>query len=97
MEKDKISYLAKLSFINLTTEEEQEFLKQLNDLFEHIEETLDNVNENEIETKEIIRNKLELFHEDSIKKEFTREEMLMNVNKEKNGYILVPKIIKEDN
>ncbi len=97
MEKEKVSYLAGLSFISLTAEEEDEFVKQLNDLFAHIEETLDNVNEKEIEITEIALNELKLFHKDKIKKDYTREEMLMNVNKEKKGFILVPKIIKEDN
>ena len=97
MKNDELEHLAKLSFINLTDEENIEFEKQLNELIAHIEDTLGKINwENNIAQK-IGLNKVELFHDDYVIESNVKDEIFTNIRREKNGFVIVPKIIKEGN
>lgn len=96
MDKDQIRHLAELSYIDLTEEEKDEFLNQLKEIFIHIEDVMSNAEYASIDTAFIEKQYLENIDEDTVSESFSREEMLLNAKREKNGFVLVPKIIKGD-
>ncbi|MGE3063318.1 MAG: Asp-tRNA(Asn)/Glu-tRNA(Gln) amidotransferase subunit GatC [bacterium] len=96
MEKEKIIMLAKTAFINLTDEQAERFLNELEEIVHSIEKTLDTVNLNEVKEGEYFKKNLNLLQNDSPERAFDRETMMMNAKRQKDGYILVPKLIKED-
>lgn len=96
MNKDHIRYLADLSYIELTDEEKDEFLTQLKDIFLHVEDVMSDAEYASIDTAFIEEQYLDNIDDDVIRELFSREEMLLNAKREKNGFVLVPKIIKGD-
>lgn len=96
MDKAELKELAQLCYIDLNDEEQSEFSDQLREIFNHIEDTLKNVDPEKIPYQRISLDKLEIYNDDVPCCEYTREDMLVNAKREKNGFILVPKIIRED-
>lgn len=96
MNKDHIRYLADLSYIELTDEEKDEFLTQLKEIFLHVEDVMSDAEYASIDTAFIEEHYLDNIDDDVIRESSSREEMLLNAKREKNGFVLVPKIIKGD-
>jgi aspartyl/glutamyl-tRNA(Asn/Gln) amidotransferase C subunit len=96
MEKDKILLLAKTAFIELTDEQAEKFLIELEEIVGNIKTTLDSVNLKDVHDGDYYKKRLTLLIGDSPERSFDRESMMMNSKRQKDGYILVPKLIKED-
>ncbi len=94
MDAKELKELAQLCYVDLNEEEQSEFSKQLMEIFSHIENTLKNIDPEKIPHQRISLDKLEIFNDDMPQCDFKREEMLLNARREKNGFVLVPKIIK---
>ncbi len=97
MNKKDLNYLAELSYIQLSENESEEFNEQLIELFKHIENALSGFNVLKITDNRENEQCIELTHNDCCDKSYNKESMLVNVKNERNGFILVPKIIREDN
>lgn len=96
MEKEKILLLAKTAFLELKDEQADKYLNELEEIVQSIEKTLDSVNLKNVSQGDYIKKEITLLAEDAVKKDFDRETMMMNSKRQKDGYILVPKLIKED-
>lgn len=96
MEKREILELAKTAFISLTEEQAEKFLTELEEIVGSIEEALDSVNLKDVKEGEYSKKFIDLFAEDSPENHFDRESMMMNAKRQKDGFILVPKLIKEE-
>ncbi|MDD3803106.1 MAG: Asp-tRNA(Asn)/Glu-tRNA(Gln) amidotransferase subunit GatC [bacterium] len=96
MEKEKIIMLAKTAFVSLNDEQTERFLNELEEIVRNIENTLDKVNLKEVPEGRYFKEFIDLMPEDAPERKFDRETMMMNAKKQKNSYILVPKLIKED-
>jgi len=94
MDINRIKHLAELSYIDLTDNEKDEFLAQLKELFNHIEHVINNAEYRNIDNDDAHNRYLTLMHDDAEDDIFLREDIIFNAKREKNGYILVPKIIK---
>lgn len=97
MDKIKISDLAKLSFINLTGDETAEFTHQLKEIVESIEATLDRIDLSRVQDGDYYKKSINIMRDDKPESRYLREMMLLNAKTVKDGYILVPKLIKEEN
>lgn len=95
MNREEIKFLAKLSYITLTEKEEKEFEEQLKDIIRHIEETMSKIDLSGIPKDFLSKKRMELLRSDEVHK-WTREDVMYNSKRIKNGYLLVPKIIKGD-
>ena len=93
MNREEIKFLAKLSYINLTETEEREFEDQLKEIILHIEETMSKIDLSEISKDAFNKKKMDIMRIDETYK-WTREDVMFNAKRVKNGYVLVPKIIK---
>lgn len=93
MNREEIKFLAKLSYITLTDKEEKEFEEQLKEIIVHIEKTMSKIDLSGIPKDFLSKKKMELLREDEPVK-WTREDVMFNAKRVKNGYILVPKIMK---
>lgn len=97
MDRETIRHLAELSYIDLTEDERDEFINQLKEIFIHIEDVMGNAEYASIDATSLQEHYLENIDEDKVNESFRREAMLLNAKREKNGFVLVPKIIKGDN
>ncbi len=96
MNKKDLNHLAELSYIQLSESESEEFNEQLIELFKHIENALSGFNVSEKTDNREDEQFIKLIHDDCCDESYSKELMLVNVKNERNGFILVPKIIKED-
>ncbi len=97
MNKKELNHLAELSYIQLSESESEEFNEQLIELFKHIENALSGFNVLKSTDNRANEQYIELIHDDCCDESFNKELILVNVKNERNGFILVPKIIREDN
>ncbi len=97
MNKKDLNHLAELSYIQLSENESEEFNEQLVELFKHIENALSGFNVLKIIDNRENEQCIKLTHNDCYDESYNKESMLVNVKNERNGFILVPKIIREDN
>ncbi|PIP14269.1 MAG: Asp-tRNA(Asn)/Glu-tRNA(Gln) amidotransferase GatCAB subunit C [bacterium (Candidatus Stahlbacteria) CG23_combo_of_CG06-09_8_20_14_all_34_7] len=95
MEKEEILILAKMAFIELTDKHAEKYLSEIEEIVQNIEKTLDSLNLKDVSNGDYFKKYLTLLMNDSSEKSFDRETMMMNSKRQKDGYILVPKLIKE--
>lgn len=96
MKKETLEHLAELSYVNLSDEEAEEFKKQLNSIFKHIEKTLQSVSPDKTKEGLYTKDAISIFNDDEVNCPYMKSEMLLNAKREKNGFILVPKVIEEE-
>lgn len=93
IDENDIIKAAKLARIDLSSEEKDEFSKQLSGIIEYVEKI------NELDTAAVaaadhIVEVSNVFRKDVVKKSFERDELALNAPDFKDGYIVVPKIIE---
>jgi aspartyl-tRNA(Asn)/glutamyl-tRNA(Gln) amidotransferase subunit C len=85
--------ISKLAMIEISPEEKDDFLKQVNNIVEYIDKinTLDTSN---VEATEYIFELKNVFREDKLGQSIDSNELKKIVPDYKDGYIVVPKIIE---
>jgi aspartyl-tRNA(Asn)/glutamyl-tRNA(Gln) amidotransferase subunit C len=93
--EDELIKLAKLSMIEISSEEKDDFLKQMNKIMEYIDKI------NELDTSDVkptnhIFELKNVFREDKVQESIDPDELKKMVpdSDYKDGYIVVPKIIE---
>jgi aspartyl-tRNA(Asn)/glutamyl-tRNA(Gln) amidotransferase subunit C len=93
--KDVLDSLSKLAMLNLSDEEKEKLIPQLNEIINYFKKL------NDLDTKNIkpithpIEGLKNVFREDIPKKSLTNKEALKNAQHKKDGYFKAPRILKE--
>jgi len=93
--KDDLDSLSKLAMLNLSDEEKEKLIPQLNEIIKYFKKL------NDLDTKNIkpithpIEGLKNVFREDIPKESLTNEEALKNAQHKKDGYFKAPRILKE--
>lgn len=86
-----VEHVAKLARLELTEEEKVKFSKQLGDILTYAEQ-MNEIDTTGIEPMSHAIPVVNVFREDKVECELTREELMMNAPMEENGFFRVPKI-----
>lgn len=93
---DEVKHIAKLSKLNLTSDEITKFQKQLSKIIEYISE-LSEVDTSNIEPTSQTTGLENVFRSDETKPvNFTQEEALSGTDKTKNGYFVVDQVLDKE-
>ena len=93
--KDDLENLSKLAMLNLSDEEKEKLIPQLNEIINYFKKL------NDLNTKNIkpithpIEGLKNVYREDIPKESLTNEEALKNAQHKKDGYFKAPRILKE--
>jgi aspartyl-tRNA(Asn)/glutamyl-tRNA(Gln) amidotransferase subunit C len=93
--KDDLESLSKLAMLNLSDEEKEKLIPQLNEIIKYFKKL------NDLDTKNIqpithpIEGLKNVFRKDAPKKSLSTEEALKNAQHKKDGYFKAPRILKE--
>ena len=93
--KDDLDSLSKLAMLNLSDEEKEKLIPQLNEIIKYFKKL------NDLDTKNIkpithpIEGLKNVFREDVPKESLSNEEALKNAQHKKDGYFKAPRILKE--
>ena len=93
--KDDLDNLSKLAMLNLSDEEKEKLIPQLNEIINYFKKL------NDLNTKNIkpithpIEGLKNVYREDIPKESLTNEEALKNAQHKKDGYFKAPRILKE--
>lgn len=93
--KDTIDYVSKLALVDLTTEEKEQFSKQLSEILSYFKKLKDLDTADVKPTTHPIEGLKNVFREDVPRKSLSREEALKNAEHKKDGYFKAPRILKE--
>ena len=91
--EEEMIKIAKLAMIEISSEEKDEFLKQLNSSMEYIDKINELDTSNVEPTNQIFELK-NVFREDKIQPSIDSDEFKKIVPDYKDGYIVVPKILE---
>jgi aspartyl-tRNA(Asn)/glutamyl-tRNA(Gln) amidotransferase subunit C len=92
--KDTLDYLSKLALIELTEEEKEEFILELENILMYFKK-INNLNTDDVEpTRHPIDDLNNVFREDVARKSLSNEEALKNAKYSKDGYFKAPKVLK---
>jgi aspartyl-tRNA(Asn)/glutamyl-tRNA(Gln) amidotransferase subunit C len=93
--KDDLENLSKLAMLNLSDEEKEKLIPQLNEIIKYFKKL------NDLDTKNIqpithpIEGLKNVFRKDVPKESLSTEEALKNAQHKKEGYFKAPRILKE--
>jgi aspartyl-tRNA(Asn)/glutamyl-tRNA(Gln) amidotransferase subunit C len=93
--KDDLESLSKLAMLNLSDEEKEKLIPQLNEIIEYFKKLNDLDTENIKPITHPIEGLKNVFREDIPKESLTNEEALKNAQHKKDGYFKAPRILKE--
>ena len=93
--KDDLESLSKLAMLNLSDEEKEKLIPQLNDIIEYFKKLNDLDTENVKPITHPIEGLKNVFREDTPSESLTNEEALKNAQHKKDGYFKAPRILKE--
>ena len=92
--KEQVKHVSKLAHINITNEEENMYLKQLNDILNEIKK----IEEVDVSDEEIMISsvdKTNCYKEDIVGVMDKKEEILKNSKLRKGDFIVVPKVLND--
>jgi len=92
VDKETVKYIAKLSKLKLSEEEEQKFTLELNTILGYMEK-LNSIDTSDVEPLSYPIDGMNVFREDEIKKSVERDEVLKNAPSKTDEYFKVPKIL----
>ncbi|MCF6157412.1 MAG: Asp-tRNA(Asn)/Glu-tRNA(Gln) amidotransferase subunit GatC [wastewater metagenome] len=93
MDKKLIEYVASLSRLELTRDEEEMFMNQLTDILSYIEK-LRKLNTEDVKPMAYPLNKSNVFREDKLCPSTSKEEILANAPAKIDAFFKVPKVIE---
>ncbi|NQT94973.1 MAG: Asp-tRNA(Asn)/Glu-tRNA(Gln) amidotransferase subunit GatC [Candidatus Omnitrophica bacterium] len=93
IKKDTIRYVANLARIELNSDEEKLFAKQLNDILAYMDK-INKLDTGSIEPMSHAVSIGNVFREDSVKESLSNEEALKNSPDKKDKFFKVPKVIE---
>ena len=91
VDEEKIKHIAKLAKININEEETKILSKQVEQILEYVEQ-LNEIDEN-IEPLDNLTGNYNRFREDVVLNFENKEKIIENAPKNKDGFILVPKVL----
>ncbi|MBI2351778.1 MAG: Asp-tRNA(Asn)/Glu-tRNA(Gln) amidotransferase subunit GatC [Deltaproteobacteria bacterium] len=93
LEKEKVSYVARLARLRLTEEETKLFSRQLGDVLTYIEK-LNELNTSDVPPTMHVLPLKNVFRKDDVSRSITQEDALSNAPHGEKGLFRVPKIIE---
>ncbi len=92
IEKKDVEYVAKLAKLELSEEQKDLFLKQLNDILSYFKK-LNELDTEQVEPTYHISNSSNPFHEDTLRPSLPQKTVMDLTQNTKDGYFKVPKIL----
>jgi len=92
IKKIDVEYISKLAKLELSEEQKELFLKQLNDILSYFKK-LNELDTEHVEPTSHILHFSNLLHEDTIKPSLSQETVLNLTQYKKDGYFKVPRIL----
>ena len=91
--KDDVKYIAKLSRIKFTEQEEENFLKGFNSILDHVAK-INSVNTDGIEPCSNVFSLHNVLREDKAQASYSPEKLLENAPAKEDNAYLVPKVVE---
>ena len=88
---DNVKHVAKLARLELTEEETEKYSKQLGDILKYVEQ-MNEVDTTGVEPMSHAIPVVNVFREDVVVQEQTKEELMANAPSKEDGFFRVPKI-----
>ena len=89
---ETVNHIAKLANLNISSEEIEDYKKNLQDILEFAE-IINGIDTNNIGETIGANEKSNVFRKDEVKKSEAREELLKNAPSQEEGMIRIPKVI----
>ena len=90
--KETVRQVAELSRLNLTAEEEEQFVQDMNTIVSYVNK-LNDLSTEGIKPMECVRQINNVFREDEVKESLSREKILANAYSTEDGCFKVPRIV----
>jgi len=97
LSKETLEYISKLALIDLTEEEKEEFIFQLENILKYFKKLNSLYTDNVEPMRHPIDNLNNVFREDIPWKSLSNDEALKNAEYTKDGYFKVPRVLKGKN
>jgi aspartyl-tRNA(Asn)/glutamyl-tRNA(Gln) amidotransferase subunit C len=97
LSKETLEYISKLALIDLTEEEKEEFIFQLENILKYFKKLNRLYTDNVEPMRHPIDNLNNVFREDIPWKSLSNDEALKNAEYTKDGYFKVPRVLKGKN
>lgn len=91
--RDTIEYISYLARLNLTEEEKERLVIELNDIVSHVE-ILHELDTTDVLPMEHVTSMINVFREDVVEKSYDRDIVLANAPSHENGCFAVPKVVE---
>lgn len=91
--KEQIEHVAKLARLNLTETEKEKYANELGSIIEFINK-LNQLDTTDVQQTAHVVPINNVFREDKVEPSFDREKILMNAPVQKDGCVLVPKVVE---
>ena len=91
--EDEMIKIAKLAMLEISSNEKDDFLKQMNNIIEYVDK-INQLDTSNVEATEYIFELKNVFREDKVGQSIDPNELKKIVPDYKDGYIVVPKIIE---
>lgn len=91
--KEQIEHVAKLARLNLTEAEKEKYANELGSIIEFVNK-LNQLDTTDVQQTAHVVPINNVFREDKVEPSFDREKILMNASVQKDGCVLVPKVVE---
>ncbi len=95
--KEILDYISKLALLELSEEEQEDFINQLENILNYFKKLEDLNTENIEPTRHPIEGLKNVFRDDIPWKSLSKRDALKNAKYTKDGYFKAPKVIKDKN
>ena len=93
--KEDLATVAHLSRLSIATDEEENYMKDLNDIVAYVDKLSDLPTDDVMPTTYALSVE-NVFRDDEPRPSLSREEALQNAPEEENGYFKVPRVLAEE-